>query len=270
VTPVRVVIAGGVVVALAIFGGIAGLSHEGPGTGTAMVAGSGSTAAPPRPPDPQTDDQVAAARAKIEKGDYATAIDALGALEKSAPDRPDVHELLERAYTGVRNAKDAMREAALWLTADANAAADPKLEEDVRNAALFKDSQDDAFNLLESQMGPRGIDILYDIAYGASGRQYPQAAARAKHSLENEQVQGRASPALAVLLDFRDAKTCDAKRALLDRVREHGDARLLVILQPYTAARGCGFLGQRDCYPCMHKDTALRDAISAVEERAAH
>jgi serine/threonine protein kinase len=268
-TPERVVVAGGVVLALALFGGVAALSHGG-GPATTAVAAGGAASPPPRPPDPQTDDLVAAARAKIEKGDYATAIETLSALEKSGPDRPDVHELLEHAYTGVRNAKDAMREVGLWLNADANAAADSKLEEDVRNAALLKESQDDAFALLESQMGPRGIDILYDIAYGASGRQYPQAAARARHSLENDAVQGRASPALAVLLDFREAKTCEAKRALLDRAHDHGDARLLVILQPYTTSRGCGFLGQRDCYPCMHKDTALRDAISAIEERAAH
>jgi hypothetical protein len=117
-------------------------------------------------------------------------------------------------------------------------------------------------------MGPLGIDILYDIAFGASGKQYPQAASRARHSLEVDDVRGRASPALAVLLDFRDAKTCDAKRALLDRAGDHGDARMLLVLQPYLATRGCGFLSHADCYPCMHKDTALRDAMSAIEERS--
>jgi serine/threonine-protein kinase len=117
-------------------------------------------------------------------------------------------------------------------------------------------------------MGPLGIDILYDIAYGASGKQYPQAAARARHSLDVDDVRERASPALAVLLDFRDAKTCDAKRSLLDRAGDHGDTRMLLVLQPYLATRGCGFLSHSDCYPCMHKDTALRDAMTAIEERA--
>jgi serine/threonine-protein kinase len=243
-------------------------SSHGSGPGSEPGRPNGSSAAAPRHPDPQTDDLVAAARTKIDKGDFATAIDALTTLEKAGPDRPDEHELLERAYTGVRNTREAMRETGLWLASDANASADPKLEEDVRNAALLKDSQDDAFALLEAQMGARGIDILYDIAFGASGRQYPQAAARARHSLDVDDVRGRASPALAILLDFRDAKTCDAKRALLDRAHDHGDARLLLILQPDIASRGCGFLGQRDCYPCMHKDTALRDAMSAIEERA--
>ena len=215
----------------------------------------------------KTDEVVAAAQGKIDKGDFATAIDELTTIEKDGPDRPDEHQLLERAYTGVRNSREAMREGGLWLAADPNASADPKLQEDVRNAALFREAQDDAFALLESKMGAVGIDILYDIAFGASGRQYPQAATRARHSLEVDDVRGRASPALAVLLDFRDAKTCDAKRALLDRAGDHGDTRMLLLLQPYLATRGCGFLSHADCYPCMHRDTALRDAMSAIQDR---
>jgi serine/threonine-protein kinase len=223
---------------------------------------------PPRPPDPKVDEVVAEAQAKIDKGDYATAIDSLGDIEKKSPERADVHMLLERAYTGVRNGTAAMREAGAWLEADPNAAADIKLQEDVRNAALVRESQDDAFGLLESHMGMRGIDILYDIAVGQSGRMYPQAAARAKKTLDLAEVRKRASPALGVLLAFRDAKTCDAKHALLESVRDKADARMLSILQPYEAARGCGFLGRNDCYPCMHRDHALEEAKEAITERA--
>src|SRR4029077_1251654 len=157
-------------------------------------------------------------------------------------------------------------EASLWIAADAKGAADLKLQEDVRSAALVKETQEEAFALLEGKMGSRGIDILYDIAYGSTGRLYPQAASRAKRSLEFEDVRSRASPALAVLLDFRDARTCDEKHALLDRARDQGDVRLLSALQPYQSSRGCGFLGRSDCYPCMHRDRALDDARSAIEE----
>jgi eukaryotic-like serine/threonine-protein kinase len=224
---------------------------------------------PPNARDVKSDAVVGAAQATIDRGDFATAIDALTAVERKGPDRSDVHMLLERAYTGVRNPREAMREAGLWLTADPNAAADLKLEEDVRNAALNKDTQDEAFSLLEARMGPRGIDILYDIAFGTSGRFYPQAAVRARHSLDLGDLRGRASPSLAVLLDFRDAKTCDERHALLERVRTLGDARLLSALQPYESTRGCGFLGRSDCYPCMHRDKQLTEARSAIEDRAA-
>jgi serine/threonine-protein kinase len=267
-TPRRVTIAAASLAALLLAFVVAGASsHGGPAT-AGSGAGSSASPVPTRAPDPQTDDLVATAQSKIDKGDFATAIDQLTAIEKAGPERSDVHQLLERAYIGVRNSREAMREGSLWLASDANASADPKLQEDARNAALLRDSQDDAFALLESRMGPLGIDILYDIAYGASGKQYPQAAARARHSLDVDDVRERASPALAVLLDFRDAKTCDAKRALLERAGDHGDARMALVLQPYLATRGCGFLSHSDCYPCMHKDSALRDAMSAIEERA--
>jgi eukaryotic-like serine/threonine-protein kinase len=269
VTPRRLVLAASALGALLLLiVAVISSAHGGPGPAGQDTAGGSASLAPPRPPDPQSDEMVAAAQAKVDRGDFASAIDQLVAVEKKGPDRADVHMLLERAYTGARNTRDAMREAGLWVAIDPTAAASAKLEEDVRNAALLKDSQDDAFALLEEKMGPPGIDILYDIAYGASGRQYPLAAARARHSLDMNDVRGRASPALAVLLDFRDTKTCDAKHALLDRARDYGDSRLLSILQPYEAARGCGFLGHADCYPCMHRDQLLRQTISAIEDRA--
>ena len=211
---------------------------------------------------------MAAAEAKIDRGDFATAIDELTGIETTGADRASVHMLLEHAYTGARNTHDAMREAGLWLAGDPRAAEDVKLEEDVRNAALVREAQDDAFGLLESKMGMRGVDILYDIAFGTSGRMYPQAATRAKHSLDGKDVRSRASPALAVLLEFRDAKGCDAKHALLDDARDRADARILPVLQPFEGTRGCGFLGRNDCYPCMRHDHLLYDAMQAIEARA--
>ncbi len=268
VTPKRLILASAALAGLLLAFLVVAVSTHGGSTAVDAAPSSGSSLAAQPPRDPQADDIVLGAQAKIDKGDFATAIEALTGVEKTAPDRADEHQLLERAYTGVRNTRDAMREAGLWLTADPNASTDSKLQEDVRNAALFKEAQDDAFTLLDSKMGPRGIDILYDIAYGASGKQYPQAAMRARHSLDTDDVRGRASAALSVLLDFREAKTCEAKRALLDRARDHGDARMLLVLQPYVATRGCGFLSRSDCYPCMHKDSSIRDTMSAIEERA--
>jgi serine/threonine-protein kinase len=223
---------------------------------------------PPHPADPKLDDVLAGAQAKIDKGDYATAIDELMPAERKEPRRPEVHALLERAYTAVRNTHEAMREAALWLASDPSSAADMRLEEDVRNAALLHDAQDEAFAILESKMGMRGIDLLYDIAYGSSGRQYPQAAARAKHSLEVDEVRKRASPALAVVLTFREAKSCEQKHALLGEARDKGDIRMFALLQPYEVTRGCGFFGRSDCYPCMRKDHDLADALQALQDRA--
>jgi serine/threonine-protein kinase len=259
----------GLLIVAGIVALVVNMNHGGAGPApSALASGSASATPPPPPPDPAVDEVVVAAQAKIDKGDFATAIDELTAVEKRPPDRADVHALLERAYKGAGNTTGAMREAGLWLAADPNAVTDLKLQEDVRNAALMKDAQDDAFELLESKMGMRGIDLLYDIAYGNSGKLYPQAAGRAKHSLDVQAVRGRASPALSVLLQFKDAKTCDQKHDLLDDARDKGDARIVPILQAYVSVRGCGFLSRSDCYPCMHRDHLLTDAITAINARA--
>jgi serine/threonine-protein kinase len=161
-----------------------------------------------------------------------------------------------------------MREAELWIEGDATAARDPKLQEDVRNAALVRETQEAAFSLLEKRMGTAGIDILYDVAYGTTGKLYPLAAVRAKRSLDDPDVRDHASAALSVLLDFRDAKGCEAKHGFLERARDQGDARMLPILQPLVAPRGCGFFGRGDCNPCMHRDHLLTDAIAAIIARS--
>ncbi len=230
------------------------------------TAGAEARAEAPAARDTSDDSIVGGARANIEKGDFATAVDELRGVETSRPDRADVHALLERAYTGVRNAREAMREARLLLSLDANAAADLKLQEDIRNAALLKESQEDALSLLESKMGSRGIDILFDVAYGSPARSYPQAAQRAKRSLSTEEVRGAASPALALVFQLRDAKSCDGKHALLAAARDQGDARLLPTLQQLQATRGCGFLAAGDCYPCMRRDALLSEATNAIQE----
>jgi hypothetical protein len=46
-----------------------------------------------------------------------------------------------------------------------------------------------------------------------------------------------------------------------------GDYRALPLLKAYAARKGCGFLGSRDCWPCMHKDGTLDGAIKAIEDR---
>ncbi len=265
----RVVAAGAA--GLLLLGVLAGLLGRGGASGPAGAADRANGAVKASAPrvDARTNERVAAAQANIEKGDFATAVDELTAIEKTNPERADVHMGLEKAYTGARNGREAMREATLWLAADPGAAADHKLEEDVRNAALVKETQDPAFEILEAKMGSVGVDILYDIAYGTSGRMYPQAAVRAKHSMGASDVRGRASPALDVLLELREAKTCDARHSLLERARDQGDARVLPLLQQYQVSRGCGFLAVADCYPCMRKDDLLSEAVAAIQERAA-
>src|SRR4029079_2914895 len=137
------------------------------------------------------------------------------------------------------------------LRADPKSASDLKLAENVRNAAIGREAPDAAFAILDSRMRTMGLDILYDIAYGTSGAQYPQAASRAERVLRKPDVRKNATPGLLVALDLRAAQGCEAKRSLLPRAREAGDSRRLSILKPYLATSGCGFANVRDCWPCL-------------------
>jgi serine/threonine-protein kinase len=183
-------------------------------------------------------------------------------------ERADVHRALMKAYLATGATKDAMREAGLLVKADPTAAKDPKLLEDVRNAALGGGPPaDEAFALLESSLGDSGPSILYDIAYSTWASQYQAAATRASRALQNPDVHGRGSPALQVALDLRSANTCEKKHNILPRATDVGDFHALPLLKSYVPNRGCGFLGARDCWSCMHKDGSLTKAIGAIEDR---
>jgi len=217
--------------------------------------------------EPALDAQVAAAIDLVDKGNYGSGIEQLTALEKQAPDRADIHHALERAYVATQNTKDAMREGQLLLDADPSAAKDPKLQEDIRNAALASATQESAFVLMQTSMGSVGPDILYNIAYEIPAGQYPSATEKAKKALAKADVRAKATPALAVTLEVKSAGKCESKKALLDQAGQVGDAKTLTILKSYTPTRGCGFLSARDCWGCMHKDGSLSGAIRDIEAR---
>jgi serine/threonine-protein kinase len=122
---------------------------------------------------------------------------------------------------------------------------------------------EDAFALLEGPLGAQGVDLLLELtrAKNATLRQ------RALQSLAKQEVRDHASPPAAVLLDMREASTCEAKRDLLERVAQDGDVRILSSLRALKARRGCGFLNTEDCWSCLRKSRALDDAIAAVAER---
>ncbi|MFO0671733.1 MAG: serine/threonine-protein kinase [Polyangiaceae bacterium] len=236
-----------------------------PSTSASEVAPRPTASERSAPPDEEA--QIAEAVQAIERGDYGTGIAKLTEYEKLYASRPDVHRALEKAYTATRNVKDALRETELLLATDPRAASDLKIAENVRNAAIGRDAPDAAFALLESRMGVMGPDILYDIAFGASGAQYPQAAARAQRSLQKGDVKKLASPGLVVTLELRAANGCEAKRALFPRAKDAGDSRTLGVLKSYLSTKGCGFANARDCWPCMRREGVLTKTIQGLEER---
>ena len=109
--------------------------------------------------------------------------------------RADVHRALMKAYLATSATADAMREAGLLVKADPGRRSDPKLLEDVRNAALAGGAAaDEAFALLESSLGSAGPDILYDLVYTTLASQYPAAAKRATRALASTDVRDALQP----------------------------------------------------------------------------
>jgi eukaryotic-like serine/threonine-protein kinase len=140
-------------------------------------------------------------------------------------------------------------------------------EDGVKQAVLAAiegggDGAEAAFVVLEGPLGEPGANLLYDIATTKGG---PNQA-RAWKALAKPEVQ-RAAPALAVVVELRQASSCGAKKALLPKVQEVGDKRVVSQLKALRATNGCGFLRRGDCWPCMRGDTALADALKAAEAR---
>jgi eukaryotic-like serine/threonine-protein kinase len=98
-----------------------------------------------------------------------------------------------------------------------------------------KPGTDELFDLLAApQSAPHGLDLLYDVVHFRGGR---KAARRALTLLRTPDIIARASPALRVTFDFREAD-CPRKEGLAERAVAEGDGRTLLLLK--VALGGCG------------------------------
>jgi serine/threonine-protein kinase len=188
---------------------------------------------------------------------------ALEELDEHFPNDPAVLRELVLAYHDAGRIDDALRTIARRLALEP--ILDPKLLAVVVRGAAYGRGKtaDDAFALLEGPMGAQGVDVLLELSHV----KVIAIRQRATKSLTNPEIRAHASPQVAILFDMQEATTCEAKRDLLARVAEDGDIRLLPNLKSLKAKRGCGFLNVEDCWPCLHEDRALDEAIDAVSER---
>jgi serine/threonine-protein kinase len=236
----------------------------GPVSGTASTTSpSGTTNATPQTPE----ERVAEALKLLERGDYASGIDKLKAIDADVEGRADVHEGLMTAYVATHRPADAMREVALLLRAKPSAADDLKVRVAVRDAAIGqeKEAADLAFKLLEDAMGQTGLDDLFDIGYGRSGQQYPEAAKRAQKALGRADLRPKMSAALQVTLDVVTAPNSCVMRKHLEQAQTDGDARTLAYLKTVKVGpKPAGF--RKDPQACL-RDDLLPKTIKALEAR---
>jgi hypothetical protein len=123
-----------------------------------------------------------------------------------------------------------------------------------------------ALSVAAALPGPRGADILFHV--WASTPKSNAKTEQAKSLLETDGVRARASEAVRVALDLRNVRGegCDARRKLLPRAAEHGDARSLLPLLKMTSRRGCGPAHDKDCFACLRGDPLLEQAIDRAKK----
>ena len=129
------------------------------------------------------------------------------------------------------------------------------------------DTAREVIGIFATLPGPLGPDLLYDFAN--EKKMPPELAKLAEQLLTNKQVRPKASPALALALDLRDATTCEARQQLLDKAPDVGDRRMLALAVSFIKKTGCGDNGRQDCNPCLRGDNSkiLRTAIVKVKGR---
>ncbi|HEY8429537.1 MAG TPA: protein kinase, partial [Sandaracinaceae bacterium] len=142
---------------------------------------------------------------------------ALEALAKEFPDDTAVQRRLVLAYAEANATREALRAIRALASKDVAAIDEPVLAV-VVEAAQRAETADDAFGLLEGGLGERGVDGLIELS---SNKKVPAATrTRATKSLSRADTRAKASPAALVFLDLKNAKSCTAKRDLLERVKD--------------------------------------------------
>jgi hypothetical protein len=236
-----------------------------------VIALDGVKPVPPEPaaPEPAASPMAAPkAEATAEATASASAEPAssavLPALE-SLPPKMRAAAVLELA--GKLAGRELARAKALaaQLDRDPSLAQDEKTQAEMRRLLDNPETSRHMLAVLAALPGPVSADLLYEVWTGTVLRNETTDLARAL--LLSEDVRPKASPALSVSLDLRQAETCAENAKLLPRAIEHGDRRALHLLIKLTRRYGCGPNKREDCYPCLRDSDAVDQAVKAVKNR---
>jgi hypothetical protein len=190
---------------------------------------------------------------------------ALAALEQKKPGERSAEEALGLAAGKmVQAATDAGRLRAR-LAADPGLAKDPKVIADLRKFAQDPETSRDALAAMAALPGALSADLLYEAWTSTAERSETTELAQAL--LMSRDVRPKASPALAIALDIREAETCEANAKLLPRAIEVGDKRAFAPLSRLLRHNGCGPSKRDDCYACIREGDLLKRALTTVKLR---
>ena len=142
---------------------------------------------------------------------------------------------------------------------------DPDLLAQLRRYSDNPETARDALAAMANVPGPISADLIYEVWTATSSRS--AATDLARSLIHSKEVRAKASKALAVALDLRDADSCEKNRDLLERANSDGDRRSFHLLNKLTRKYGCGANKRQDCYACLRDDKNLDAALKAVKAR---
>lgn len=142
---------------------------------------------------------------------------------------------------------------------------DPEVLAQLRRNTEDPETARDALAAMANVPGPISPDLIYEVWTATASR--TTATDLARSLIYSKEVRAKASKALSVALDLRDADTCEKNRDLLPRASAEGDRRSSHLLNKLTRKYGCGPNKRQDCYACLREGKALDDAIKAVKAR---
>jgi hypothetical protein len=142
---------------------------------------------------------------------------------------------------------------------------DPEVLAQLRRNTDNPETAREALAAMANVPGPISADLIYEVWTATASR--TTATDLARSLIYSKEVRAKASKALSVALDLRDADTCEKNRDLLPKASSDGDRRSSHVLNKLTRKYGCGPNKRQDCYACLRDTKALDDAIKAVKSR---
>jgi len=202
--------------------------------------------------------------AKASTGDPESiaAIEARDASRRSVPD----WVALARGQMHLERYQEAIDAYSRALDLDPALSQDRVLLSHLRRIADDDKLAEAALTIAATHLGSDGADLLYNV--WVATRAKTDTTTLAKQLVYSPTVRARATPALAVALDLREAEGCEAIKPLLARATLHGDIRTYRVLTPLLKERGCGPDKKDDCYECLREGSVLKDALAASRNRA--
>jgi len=143
---------------------------------------------------------------------------------------------------------------------------DPEVLAQLRRNCDDPETAREALAAMANVPGPISADLIYEVWTATASR--TTATDLARSLIYSKEVRAKASKALAVALDLRDADTCEKNRDLIDRANSDADRRSFHLLNKLTRKYGCGPNKRQDCYACLRGDGKdLEATLKTVKTR---